>query len=299
MGRAIGIMHARLVRLGVGNFEFRAQGASEVSLRLPRSVEDTARLARIAGSTGLLQIFDLEPSLVRGVSSVSDAPKARTLYQLLDMARGAAERDGASSYYLFNSRHKLIAGPALKPGLLPGPGASPAPGDEVLGVPNGTELVSCDLASSSICPDGKGGFAPKPTETWYYLFRTPSQLSNDDLNRGRIRAELTSAGPAITLGFSGGGNAKFHQITRLEWRRGSAQGRPQHFALVVDGRLITFPQINPNDASLSGGVDPSIGGAIIEGFQTLIKANDLAVMFRSGPLPASFHVLSSRTVPAG
>lgn len=269
MGSAIAAMNPRLQRLGVENFDLRAAGASGISLRLPPDVKKTARLARIVGSVGRLELFDLEPSLVRGVSSVNDAPKPRSLHELLVSARAMAKRDGS--------------------------GATPAPG---LGVPSGTELVSCDLATSRFCPNESGGFTPKPGESWYYLFRLPPQLSNDDLNRGSIRAELDSSVPAMTLGLTGSGSAKFREITRFEWRRGSAQGRPQHFAFVVDGRLITFPQIDPSDRSLSDGIDPSVSGVIIEGFRDLNQAKDLAVLLRSGPLPASFSVLSSRTVPA-
>jgi hypothetical protein len=291
-------MNGRLQRLGVGSFDLRVVGASGISLRLLPNEKKPARLVRLVGSAGLLQIFDLEPSLVRGVSSASDAPKARTLWELLDSARAMAERGGASSYYLFDGKRELIAGPALKPGLLPRPGATPAP-SEVLGVPNGTELVSCDLATSRFCPNESGGFIPKPGETWYYLFRLPPQLSNDDLKRRGIRASLVaSEDPVIEFYLTSFGNEVFHEITRLEWRRGSAQGRPQHFALVVDGHLITFPQIDPGDRSLSEGIDPSISGVVIAGFRDLRQAKDLAVLLESGPLPAPFSVLSSRTVTA-
>lgn len=298
MGRAITVMNGRLQRLGVGNFDLRAVGASGISLRLLPGEKKPSRLARLVGSAGLLQIFDLEPNLVRGVSSASDAPKPRALYELLDSARAMAKRGGASSYYLFNGRHALVAGPALKPGLLPGPGATPAPGDEVLGVPNGTELVSCDLATSRVCPSESGGFVPKPGQKWYYLFRLPAQLTSDDLTRKGIHADSAGGGEVIFLGFTGHGNEVFREITRLEWRRGSAQGRPQHFALVVDGRLISFPQIDPNDRSLSDGIDPSASGVMIAGFKDLTEAKELAALLKSGPLPASFTVLSSRTVTA-
>jgi preprotein translocase subunit SecD len=298
MSRAVTVMNTRLQRLGVGDFGLHVTGASGISLRFLPDEKKPSRLASVVGSTGLLQIFDLEPSLVRGASSASDAPRPRALYELLDSVRTTAERDGGSGYYLFDRRHELVAGPALKPGLLPAPGAGPAPGDEVLGVPNGTELVSCDLATSQFCPNETGGFAPKPKQTWYYLFRLPPQLSNDDLKRASIRAffDAANASPEITFNLTGSGNAKIREITRLEWRRGSAQGRPQHVAFVVDGRLITFPQIDPGDPSLSDGIDASISGVTVEGFHDLSQAKDLAVVLRAGPLPASFHVLSSRTI---
>lgn len=258
-------MNARLQRLGVGNFELRAVGASGISLRLLPDVKKPARLARIIGSVGRLELFDLEPSLVRGVSSVNDAPKPRSLRELLVLARATAKKGGSGA---------------------------PAPG---LRVPSGTELVSCDLATSRFCPNESGGFTPKPGDTWYYLFRLPPQLSNDDLKRGSIRAffDAANAYPEITFNLTGSGNAKFREITRLEWRRGSAQGCPQHFAFVVDGRLITFPQIDPNSQTLSDGIDPSVGGMLIEGLQGLSQVKELAAVLRAGPLPTSFRVLSS------
>src|SRR5439155_1335199 len=65
------------------------------------------------------------------------------------------------------------------------------------------------------------------------------------------------------------------KITRDEWLRGKLQNSPQHFAIVLDGEIRSFPQIDYTDSSLSDGIDP-INGAQITGIGSLREAKDLA-----------------------
>ena len=62
------------------------------------------------------------------------------------------------------------------------------------------------------------------------------------------------------------------------------------FAIVLDGRVISAPNIN----------EPILGGAgIISGNFTVQSASDLALLLRAGALPAPMKVLEERTVGPG
>lgn len=299
MALALSIMRRRADMLGVVGAEIRKKGFDEIVIVLPR-IRDAARRLQVIKKTGQLQIFDLETSLT-GPSVKSFVPQPLAPYPLLKTIANEAKAQIESSYYLFDENHKLVAGPAeTREGLLQmlrSTGRSMWPGDTILGVPGSTTVVSCDLATSRFCPSAHGGFQPKKNQTWYYLFRLPSQLTGKDLNASGIRADYgQGSGPIVDISFTSHGNKMFQQITRDEYIRGQTYGA-QHFAVVLDGQLITFPQIDPKDSSLSQGIDPSVAGAIIEGIGSINEAKDLAVMLQTGALPARFYVVESRRVP--
>ncbi len=91
----------------------------------------------------------------------------------------------------------------------------------------------------------------------------------------------------------------FTQITSAEWQRGQSLGNiPQHFAVVLDGELITWPEINPKDNSLNDGIDPSVSGAIIEGIGSVSEANNIATVLQTGALPVKFKAVANTTISA-
>lgn len=303
MASSARIVRARLGNLGVGKSEVRARKANELVIGLPRRVSHLTRMLQVITARGQLQFFDLETSLA-DPSVKSLIPNPLALYPLLEAVAGQVKTHGASSYFLFDKGHELVAGPAATPGQLTGSllktRRAKKRSDTILAAPKTMELVSCDL-ESRVCPGGTHGvFLPRANQTWYYLFRLPPQLTNEDLKVSGIRAEYSSQGPQVDLSFTGHGNRAFHRITREEWSRGQTLG-PQHFAIVLDGKLITFPQIDPMDKSLSAGIDPSINGAIIQGIAQISEASDIAAVMKFGALPASFDVAAIKrlTVASG
>ena len=139
---------------------------------------------------------------------------------------------------------------------------------------------------------------PTKSQTWYYLFAARPNLQGSDLNAGGIRSEFGSNGPQVDLSFTSHGNKVFHKITADEWTRGNSLQTPQHFAVVLDAQLITWPQIDPKNQSLSDGIDPAISGAIIEGIGTMSEANDIATVLQTGALPIPFRNASTETISA-
>lgn len=88
--------------------------------------------------------------------------------------------------------------------------------------------------------------------------------------------------PAVSFSFKSAGAKKFGNATRDNVGR--------RLAIVLDGKVISAPTIN----------SPITGGkGIITGNFTVQTANDLALLLRSGALPAPLLVVEERVVGAG
>src|SRR5205085_2979491 len=126
-------------------------------------VHNAATAASIIGKTAQLQLFDLETSLA-GPSAGSDGATptpSPTLYPLLSQVQSRVKPGTASTYYLFDSAHHKVAGPAFtRVELLDFIGKKHVPkGDKVLGVPQNQQVVFC-TADDRLCPGPQGGFVP-------------------------------------------------------------------------------------------------------------------------------------------
>ena len=304
IARSISIIRKRVDKLGVAEADIRTQGRNQIVIDLP-GVTDPQRAEKLIRAKAILELFDLEVKLTNGVSVNNFVPQPHKLFGLLTLAKSQTKGRSASGYYIFKKDHNLFRNTSLfesRKQLQDWRSKKKARQDKsliVLSVPAGTTAVSCDAVTSRLCPGPSRfrSFQPKPNQTWWYLFDLPPNLTGKDLNANGIRSEFGSKGPQVDLAFTGNGNKIFHQITRDEWNRGKTYGA-QHFAVVLDGQLITFPQIDPTDPSLSDGIDPAVGGAIIEGIQKMSEANDIATVLQTGALPVRFDVASKKTISA-
>jgi SecD/SecF fusion protein len=126
-------------------------------------------------------------------------------------------------------------------------------------------------------------------------------MTGEDLKLSGTRADFdTSPGggnrPIVTMEFTGAGSDKFEKITRDEWLRGKLYRAPQHFAIVLDREIRTWPQIDYTDSSLSGGIGG--GRAQIEGLDSLQEAKDIAIVLQTGALPVKFETLDRTDISA-
>jgi SecD/SecF fusion protein len=126
-------------------------------------------------------------------------------------------------------------------------------------------------------------------------------MTGEDFKLSGTRADFdTSPGgagrPIVTMEFTGAGSDKFKDITRAEWIRGRIRNTPQHFAIVLDGEIRTWPQIDYTDNTLSGGIGG--GRAQIEGLESLDEAKEIAVVLQTGALPVRFVTLDQTAVSA-
>lgn len=110
-----------------------------------------------------------------------------------------------------------------------------------------------------------------------FLVKKKVELSGEMLVDSQPTYE--QAQPVVSFRFNNLGGKKFAQITSEN------VGKP--FAVVLDGKVITAPRIN---GAILG------GSGIITGNFTVPEATELAILLRSGALPAPLTVVEERTV---
>ena len=112
------------------------------------------------------------------------------------------------------------------------------------------------------------------------IFRKPV-VSGENLIDAQPQFEQDGS-PAVSFKFNTIGGKKFGEATK--------DNVGERLAIVLDNEVISAPSIN----------SPILGGnGIITGSFTVKEANDLALLLRSGALPAPLVVLEERTVGAG
>ncbi len=303
LNRSLDIIRDRVDRLGVAEPEIRKQGEDQIAASLP-GVRNAGRAQEIIGQTAKLELYDLETSLVGASASATGQPVPQNrLFDLLNSAatRALAQRNGESSpFYLFDRKTgKLIAGPArTRAALLEGRETPLPKNQKVVGTPNKTVVVTCG-ADAPICPGDVAG------SRFYYLFKYDlkadnpvPQMTGEDLRLQGTRQDIDpqGGGPQVLMEFTDDGGKKFQKITADEWARGRIQNAPQHFAIVLDRDIKSFPQIDYTDATLSAGIGG--GSARITGIESIEEAKNIALVLQTGALPVEFVTLSQTQISA-
>ncbi|MEM9144637.1 MAG: protein translocase subunit SecD [Pseudomonadota bacterium] len=112
-----------------------------------------------------------------------------------------------------------------------------------------------------------------------YLIERKAILSGDNLTDASLGFHPDTGLPVVNFRFDSSGARVFGDYTAANVGR--------LFATVLDGEVITAPRIQ----------SPILGGAgFIEGSFTVESATQLAILLRSGALPASIKTLEQRTV---
>jgi SecD/SecF fusion protein len=183
-------------------------------------------------------------------------------------------------------------------------------GDKVLPVPARTVVITCSSQTSVVCPGDSAGLPPAGS-TDYYLFKKGAypndryatdgrfpNMTGKDLNLSGTRQDFdpSTGEPVVLMQFTGAGNKAFHQVTRNEAVRGSIEKVPQHFAIVLDNEIRSYPQIQYTQ--FPQGIDPTGTGAQITGMAGLSEAQNLALVLQTGALPVNFSVLERTDVSA-
>jgi SecD/SecF fusion protein len=302
LNRSLDIMRNRVDKLGVSEPVITKQGKDQIVIELP-GVKDPEAAAKIIGTTAQLELFDLETSLVGPSISVQGEPvETASLYTLLARVQSQVKGGASDAWYIVNpkARH-VVSGPfGTKAEALAKVGGKLPAGRDLFAVPHGMVVVTCG-AGAVVCP-GAGGNGVPSTQTWYYLFKYQPpdvpQMTGEDLKLSGTRADFdTSNGqPIVTMEFTGKGAKNFERITRDEWIRGKLRQQPQHFAIVLDREIKTFPQIDFTDSSLSSGIGG--GRAQIQGLDSIREAKDIALVLQTGALPVKFVTLDRTDISA-
>ena len=295
LSRSVTIMRDRVDRLGVSEPEIRTQGNNQITIQLP-GVKDPEAAAKIIGKTAQLELFDLETSLVAPSIDINGNPQPRSsVYDLL-AGQQAIVKDKSDQWWVFDKKKKLVVGPvsSKEKALAKYDGELPA-GYKLFGTPNGTVVISCGV-QAVVCP-GVG----TPTGNSYYLFKYDPpdvpQMTGGDLKLSGTRQDFdtTTNQPIVSLQFTNKGSDRFQEITRSEYVRGKLRNAPQHFAIVLDREIRSWPQIDYTDGALAGGIS---GNAQITGIGDIQEAKDLALVLQTGALPVEFVTLDQTAISA-
>jgi protein-export membrane protein SecD len=138
-------------------------------------------------------------------------------------------------------------------------------------VPMGDELVFGNPPSG----------APPGSPQIPYVLKSQVLVSGQNLVDAQASFDQRTGEPVVTFRFDAAGAKRFAMVTQEN------VGLP--FAIVLDDKVISAPVIR----------EPILGGTgQISGNFTVQEANDLAVLLRSGALPAKLTVIEERTVGA-
>ncbi|MET0301220.1 MAG: protein translocase subunit SecD [Methyloceanibacter sp.] len=114
-----------------------------------------------------------------------------------------------------------------------------------------------------------------------YVLKSQTLLTGENLENATPAFDQNTGEPVVNFKFDSAGAKRFGRVTQEN------VGLP--FAILLDDKVITAPVIR----------EPILGGTgQISGNFTVERANDLAVLLRSGALPAKLSVIEERTVGA-
>ena len=215
-------------------------------------------------------------SVTGGQGAGQEASVSR--YEAVMRAAKARETQRPPAYWLVDDgAREVLAGPQSSRAALTGGGSAPE-GARVAEVPGGVRVVQAERM-------GPGG--------WYALDDSAA-LGNADVARARAARDPVTGDPAAVFSFTPAGRQAFSELTRAIAQRGADQQRPgeepiraaQHLAMVLDDRLVGVPFINFQDAP--DGIDGRTG-AQIQGGLSGQRAEQIAIMLNTGPLPVALE----------
>ncbi|MGP0100118.1 MAG: protein translocase subunit SecD [Solirubrobacteraceae bacterium] len=330
--RAINIMRTRVDQLGVAQPEIQSSGENQIDVALP-DVSNASRAQEEVGRTAQLQFYDWEPNVIgpsgkgAGASepTVTGGPRAGEVqyglpeYQAVQRAAKRApilrhsdttwtpgctsaqvEDCIYGSWYLLDTAHeKVVRGPEeTEHNLYSDLPKQPAGAKlKAVRVNPGTVLVQARPVESAA-----GKISNPSPNSWYVLNDEPVLGGSDITNPAQSNDESTGQ-PDVTFGFDSHGKSVFEKVTKEIAHRGQEAQLPgisheqalQHFAVVLDGQLITVPSID--FSKYPEGIDASTGSEISGGF-TITSAQNLANELQSGALPIKLVLISKSQVSA-
>ncbi len=206
-------------------------------------------------------------------------------------------------WYLLDTAHeKVLRGPEETEHNLYGENLKIPPGAKLkaVRVNPGTVLVQAHPVESA-----SGKVTNASPNSWYVLNDEPVLTGADITNpqQGFDEGGGGNGQPNVTFGFSSYGKGVFERVTKEIAHRGQEAQLPgvgheaalQHFAVVLDGQLITVPSIDYT--KYPEGIDASTGSEISGGF-TITSAQNLANELQSGALPVRLVLISRSQVSA-
>ena len=172
-----------------------------------------------------------------------------------------------------------------------GPDGRPAPTDaSVTGDPGaGQQGGLTEAEARSRAGQRPGAHAFHGEGGWFALGGDPA-LTNADVANAQAVEDPVDGSPTVAIGLTADGRNAFRTLTRELAQRGADNalgGDPletsQHFALAVDGRIVSTPYVNWREAP--DGIDGATGTQL-SGLSSPEQARLTAALLSAGPLPA-------------
>ncbi|HEX2016440.1 MAG TPA: protein translocase subunit SecD [Solirubrobacteraceae bacterium] len=314
LNRAIDIMRQRVDALGVAEPEIQRSGTNQIVVDLP-DVKNAARAEAQVGQVAQLFFYDWEPNVigpsgspaptdaaVTGGASAGSQAAALSQYDAVIRAskRPAINRPSNTTngtYYLVDDKSQtVLRGPEDSQSNLLSDQSRPA-ASRVVEVKPGTVVVQAEQPTTKA-----HGIAPR-----YFVLNDDPALKGTDIKDPQQNFDNGTGGsgqPIVTFNFTDYGRGVWQRVTRGIAQRGAnflvPPGNPpdsafQHFAIVLDNKLISAPYIdfhqNPD------GIDAANGSQIQGGF-TIDSAQTLANLLKSGALPIKLQLISQSQVSA-
>jgi SecD/SecF fusion protein len=164
---------------------------------------------------------------------------------------------------------------------------------QLLTVPRGTVVIQ------AVDPSATKQTAIDSPAAQFYVLKDSFALRGTDITNPQQSTDQ-DGNPDVEFSFTSTGNKEFSNVTKQIAVRGLTSHPPgqtdnQHFAVALDGKLITVPSIDYNQ--YPDGITGSNGADITGGF-TITSAQDLAQLLQDGALPINLRLISSSQVSA-
>lgn len=313
--QTIDIMRKRIDTLGVAEPEIQRTGADQIDVSLP-NVTNADQAAAQVGKTAQLYFYDWETNVlgpgckpdptnaaVTGGSSAGSGQGALTQYAAVELAASCPKTDTGKetttgSYYLVNSKtEKVLAGPQETKADLNAEITTKK-------IAQGADTSIVEVKPGTIVVQAEGPAKGKGSDQFYVLKDNPALSGTDitDPKQSFANGAGGSGAPTVNFSFTEKGVQVWQETTREIAQRGQdnffggdARSAFQHFAIVLDGQLISAPYIdfqqNPD------GIDGTNGSEISGGF-TIKTAQELANLLKTGALPIKLDLISASSVSA-
>ncbi len=335
LNRAIDIMRKRVDQLGVAQPEIQRSGANEIDVDLPdvsnahraeAEVGKTAQLQfydwepSVIGTTGKAA-GSTEPTATGGPEAASSryglpeyeavlrAAKQPPVLRKTDTTwvKGCTPKQEGGclygSWYLLDTKHKtVLRGPEETEQNLYADGYKPPAGSQpkAVRVNPGTVLVQARPVENA-----QQKITKQSPNSWYVI-RDEPVLTGADIKNPQQGFDEGGGGngePNVNFGFTSHGKEVFQRVTKEIAHRGqeaqlpgvSRESAQQHFAVVLDGQVITAPSIDYTQ--YPEGIDATQGSQISGGF-TITSAQNLADELQSGALPIRLELISNSQISA-
>jgi len=286
IARSVEIIRTRVDSFGVSEPEIQTQGSDQIVVSLPGANNPNQVVADLIQPARLVFI-----NFERNVVDVTGTTDLYTAVKLAQRTTPTGTR-GKPTFYAFKDKQEI-------PGIAPAtdlktlqesfPGNVIPKNVEVLKVPRGLFLAYEEAQRLQTRNAGT-------IKTWY-VFQNEPGLTGTDVTgaRATIQTNLGSTQQIVSLSFTGDGRKKFAENTRQLASDGRLKGELQHFAVILDGNIVSRPSVDYNQ--YPNGIDGN-GGAEITGSFSRSEAQTLAKQINSGALPIELTVISRKQVSA-